>query len=316
MILVIDEGGNLTNETLRHRMPGKSLEQDDFSITTHTDTSADIAVVFNTLRFDQRITARARHFYKWDYEPILPDRSSRGFDRVYSFRRYPHPASEIAPPILDWWIKKSFDELTALEPPNKEKNLSAIASTKTMIEGHHLRNHFIDALIDSPISVDLFGHGRSRELVDKWEGIAPYRYSVAIENSSINHYWTEKLSDCILSYTVPFYFGAPNISEYFPEGSYVWLPIDQPERAIQLISETLESDSWNARLPALTEARKRILLEYSLFGQMSRLAAQFRNLEFQPKRRTKTIRGKRTKAGGWKRGRGLRANLVRRARGL
>ena len=315
-ILVIDEGGELTDESLRNRMPGKTLVQEDFSITTQTDTSSDIAVVFNSLRFDQRITARAGHFYKWDYEPILADRTARGFDRVYSFRTYPGRNSEVAPPILDWWINKSFDELATLETPKKRMDLSAIASTKTMIEGHQLRNKFIDALTKSSISVELFGQGRSRELADKWYGIAPFRYSIAIENSSVDHYWTEKISDCILSFTVPFYFGAPNISSYFPEGSYIWLPIDEPQRAIQLISETLDSDSWKARLPALIEARKRILGEYSLFGQMRRLAMQFRNSHYVPKPVTKTIRGKRARPGGWKRGGDLRANLSRSLRKL
>lgn len=48
-------------------------------------------------------------------------------------------------------------------------------------------------------------------------------YSVAIESSSEKDYFTEKIIDCLITKTIPIYWGCPNIDEYF-DTSY-WLPV-------------------------------------------------------------------------------------------
>ena len=50
-------------------------------------------------------------------------------------------------------------------------------------------------------------------------------YSVAIESSSEKDYFTEKLIDCLITKTIPIYWGCPNINDYF-DTSY-WIPIEK-----------------------------------------------------------------------------------------
>ena len=45
------------------------------------------------------------------------------------------------------------------------------------------------------------------------------KYTLAIENTSEPHYFSEKITDAFLCNTMPIYFGAPNIFEYFPKNS-------------------------------------------------------------------------------------------------
>lgn len=40
-------------------------------------------------------------------------------------------------------------------------------------------------------------------------------FHIAIENTSINNYFSEKLLDCFRTYTIPIYYGCPNIADYF-----------------------------------------------------------------------------------------------------
>ena len=40
-------------------------------------------------------------------------------------------------------------------------------------------------------------------------------FHVAVENSSHKNYFTEKINDCILSHTIPIYWGCPNISDFY-----------------------------------------------------------------------------------------------------
>lgn len=46
-------------------------------------------------------------------------------------------------------------------------------------------------------------------------------YSIAIESSSEPNYFTEKLIDCLITKTIPIYWGCPNISEYFDTSYWV-----------------------------------------------------------------------------------------------
>ena len=50
---------------------------------------------------------------------------------------------------------------------------------------------------------------------DKSEMFTDSMFHVAIENTSHKNYFTEKLHDCILTHTIPIYWGCPNISEFY-----------------------------------------------------------------------------------------------------
>lgn len=310
-ILIVDEGGQLTDEALRHRFPGSSLQQDGFSVTTNPLVHADLVLVFNRLKYDRTLIGRRGFFWKADYEPLLNNQSANGFDRILSFRDYVGVECVTIPPILDWWLDKSYDELLEMRAPRKLKKMSAIASTKEMIEGHRLRNHFIERLESNFPEIDIFGRGRPNELSDKMEGVGEYEFSIAIENSSIDHYWTEKIADCLLAFSVPLYFGAPNISDYFPEGSVINLPLDDPDRALDLVGRVLTEKSWESRLPAISEARSRLLEKYSLFGRLREISKVERDAILAAPQERRLIKGRRVKRVGWDHRKSLPNNLAR-----
>jgi len=307
---MLSQRGPFNEEILGRKMPGGSLHHDDVIFDIEGDEPADVVFIQNYLRYDQKISARRGYVWKWHNEPIVRRPIEKGIDRVYTHLHLPgHPEAHTAPPVLDWWVDKTFDELDNLEAPEKHRDLSAIASTKVDIPGHVQRNEFVTMLEAEFPDVDIFGHGRARSLDDKWDGIAPYRYSIAIENTSKDDYWTEKIADCFLSYTVPLYFGATNISDYFPADSYIWLPIDNPEHAIEVVRQTLTSDNWPDRLEALREARHRILHRYSLYAQLSsKVRAEADQIRSAP-RMERVVHGRRTKPGGWIRGLGIIGNI-------
>jgi hypothetical protein len=87
-----------------------------------------------------------------------------------------------------------------------------------------------------------------------------------LENSSFFHYWTEKLADPFLCWTFPLYWGCPNIEEYFPIGSFARINIYDPENSISVIEQAIDTDMYVRALPALIEARQRVLGEYNFFA--------------------------------------------------
>lgn len=98
--------------------------------------------------------------------------------------------------------------------PDKTGNLSLIASSKRRLRGHRLRHETVADMRQRGIMADILGRGY-QPIPDKEAGLLSYRFSVVIENTREMSYFTEKLVDAILCETVPIYWGAPNIAEFF-----------------------------------------------------------------------------------------------------
>lgn len=96
----------------------------------------------------------------------------------------------------------------------KSKLVSFIASNKNMCPGHRLRLECINEVSNLKLNVDIFGRGIN-PIPSKLTGLKDYYYSVAMENSKLPFYFTEKIIDCFLSGTVPIYYGCTNIEKYF-----------------------------------------------------------------------------------------------------
>jgi len=160
---------------------------------------------------------------------------------------------------------KDYDELKAITSIDKTKMISVVSSSKTMTDGHRqrvdftlrLKSHFGD-------KIDLFGRGLN-EIEDKWDALADYRYHVAIENSEVNHYWTEKISDAFLAGCHPIYHGCPNIADYFSPGSFTLIDINEPEKAIATIESCIEEDRYTLSRQLIWESREKVLDQYNLF---------------------------------------------------
>ncbi len=157
--------------------------------------------------------------------------------------------------------------------PVKHKTISWITSNLTSFPGHKARMDFLAYLKTRSLPIDLYGKGINY-IEDKWDGLAPYQFSLAIENSSSPDYWTEKVGDCFLSWTVPIYYGCKNLEDYFPAESFIRIDIKQPEEALETIAATLTSNNWESRLPALAEARALVLDRYQFFPQMQDIIEQ------------------------------------------
>jgi hypothetical protein len=205
----------------------------------------------------------------------------RQFARVISSQRnLRHPGIQLSQTGLPWHVGKSYDELSREGFPEKSKSLSIIASNKNFTAGHQQRLAFVEQLRRRSCG-DFFGRG-IRELPDKWDGLAEYRYSVAIENCEYPDYWTEKIADCFLAGTTPFYYGCPNIADYFPAEAFVWIDPASPENALGRIEEVLAANDYGRRQPALTRAKNLVLNEYNLFNLLADFCA---GLNFESRRR-------------------------------
>jgi hypothetical protein len=133
-------------------------------------------------------------------------------------------------PFGSCWIGEEYQKIH-----NKTKLLSIIASSKNTSPGHKLRHNLINEI---GINVDLFGNGYN-QIENKITALKDYMFSIVIENEKIDNWFTEKIIDCLITGTIPIYWGCSNIGNYFDErGFIIFNDLDEFKRKISLINET------------------------------------------------------------------------------
>lgn len=111
--------------------------------------------------------------------------------------------------------------------PKKTKLVSFIGSLAHANDGAYSFRRIVAEHLRERGDVDCFGKGLN-EIPAKPPAIAPYCFSIAMENAVSDHYFSEKLVDCILLETVPIYFGCPGISDLFdPRGLLCFNTLDE-----------------------------------------------------------------------------------------
>jgi hypothetical protein len=186
---------------------------------------------------------RKEHNYAWIVEPF----QYLGAPRLLSglFRNvYVHGAADAGHvPVSGTWIPRD-DYLATHE---KIPKAGIILSHKTFMPGHALR-HAVVAATATRSDVEASGSGVGRHLACKTPGIAPYMYAIVIENCIEDGYWTEKLVDSLLLKCVVFYWGAPNVHDWFLPQSVI--PFSSIDELVMLL-DTMSAVDYNDKLPAV-----------------------------------------------------------------
>jgi len=242
------------------------LYWDEFAFTTEALPECDGILVFNNPSEKIETNCFSENVIAFMMEPGINSehpwmfRGLQKYNAVYSPLKN-SPNSILSPGFLGWHVLQNWDELSSLPMPGNKTGISCIASNLTKLQGHRNRLDFIRLLKKEIPAVDFFGRG-SNFIADKMDGLLPYRFSIALENTAIPYYFTEKITDCFLAYTIPVYYGCKNLADYFPERSFIQIDIEEPARTIEQIRQIAENDDWQQRIPALQEARQLVLNKY------------------------------------------------------
>ncbi len=137
----------------------------------------------------------------------------------------------------------------------KTRRMSLIASHWRKLEGHRLRHRLADWIKETGQDVDLLGLAY-KPLENKAEGLAPYRFSLVIENSREPGYFTEKLLDALFCDAVPIYWGAPDIGQYFDTRGMV---ICETEDALRKAAAGLSVADYERCMAFMPENRRRAM---------------------------------------------------------
>jgi FkbM family methyltransferase len=155
----------------------------------------------------------------------------------------------------------------------KSQNVNMLFSYKRETNGHRLRHEIYNKINN----VDYFGSGCNNSFKYKEEILAPYRFSIVVENSQINDYFSEKLLDTIALGTIPIYWGTENIGNYFnKEGIISFNTIEELQQILNTLTPELYESKFNAIQENLDIVKKYYCQEDWLFDNI------FKYLDFIP----------------------------------
>ena len=245
-------------------------------------SEADAWVVFDEVNPDDNIcmVPPNRTFFVtaesvWAEDHWLSHQRSeflRQFAQVRSSHISSHPHFRATPPFLPWmvhgnhgstWTPNSLDlqALRVAQPPEKRFALSVICSSKARHPGHNVRLDFVRRLKDHfGESLHWFGNGVN-PIETKWEGLAPYMATIAIENHIRPDLYTEKLLDPFLTWTIPIYAGATNAKDYFDIPDEWLIDMRDFNKSVEGIERLLESGTDRSGKAALEANRSKVLGE-------------------------------------------------------
>tara|TARA_Y100000389_G_scaffold142829_1_gene140913 strand:- start:1265 stop:2077 length:813 start_codon:yes stop_codon:yes gene_type:complete len=140
--------------------------------------------------------------------------------------------------VLTLCSAKSF--ISSGDVYNKTKLVSMVASNKVMCEEHRVRQKIINKYSQL---CDHYGRGFN-PIDNKSDGIKDYCFSFAMENATYSNMFTEKITDCFMTGTIPIYYGIPNIGDFFNEEGIIILDGD-------FNIDNLSFDLYNSKLNAV-----------------------------------------------------------------
>jgi hypothetical protein len=136
-------------------------------------------------------------------------------------------------PASSWILPEVYD---TIDIHRKLPRISSLTGWKNFTDGHKYRQELYFNQLSIQLPIDWYRSGqppfiddiKDNKLIDstlsaKSSLFLDYQYSIVIENVSDNNMFTEKLIDCLITKTIPIYWGCPNIHEYFDTSGWILL---------------------------------------------------------------------------------------------
>ena len=89
---------------------------------------------------------------------------------------------------------------------------------------------------------------------EKGEVLRNYKFAICFENAhGLPGYITEKLFDCFRARCVPVYFGAPNITDYVPNDTFIDFRFFESYEALFSFLNGMSEEQYNSYLQRINE---------------------------------------------------------------
>ena len=190
-------------------------------------------------------------------------------------------------------LNTAFWQLSATHTDFKTKSItktknavSSICSSKYFDPGHIKRIDFmkyVENKADDVVRIDIYNHDNQHNFKNymgphpsnyKDYGITPYKYYFMAENNQEKNFITEKIWEPLLTETLCFYWGCPNILDWVDPLAFVLLDLDDFEKSFQIMKSAILQDLWSERLPIIRKEKQKVLDHYAMMPTIERIIAE------------------------------------------
>ncbi|MEM5539843.1 MULTISPECIES: glycosyltransferase family 10 domain-containing protein [unclassified Olleya] len=257
---------------IKRQTPNQSFKWNNITFTEEDVAECDFLVILDYPKSDVTVKVNPNHILHICLEPA---------NEISKYRQFANKQSSVvynqiqeggkyikSQPALPWHLDKDYNYFKKLKPESlkKEDKIVWVTSNQRASIQHNKRMDFLESISDLSF-IELYGRG-IKEVDSKWDVMRNAKYAIAYENFKNPFNWTEKISDCFLSYTVPLYFGCDRIEDYFPKEAII--QIDPKDKHIkQFLKEIVHSNNYNQKIEALKAARTLVLDKYQIFPFIS-----------------------------------------------
>ncbi len=135
----------------------------------------------------------------------------------------------------------------------KKFQISHLTGFKEMTNGHMMRKkiHYKQGKISAPKDFYISRHGgveetfNNKQLGDSKNPLFESQFHICIENSQQKNFFTEKLIDCLVTKTIPIYWGCENIENFFDTNGFF---IAKDVKDIIKICNSLDEKTYEEKL--------------------------------------------------------------------
>ena len=245
----------LIDSNIRH-IPSFNGYDEPKNITWYRGNDHKDVIVFSDHHISHVGYYSGKYRIAWLMEPVAINSNSYNaviglqnhFDYIIS-----HDLSFLAqfPKEKQVWAPGSgtslYSDQWAIYP--KSKDILTVVGDKRSTEGHRFRHEVVEKFGDR---IDVVGRGYAPFPPEKRVSIyAPYKFQIVIHNCAINDYWTDILTDCFLTGTVPIVWKGSYIYKYFNLfGCFIFENLDDLNKIVDLINEDGEN-IYKSMLPSV-----------------------------------------------------------------
>lgn len=247
---------------------------------------ADFVIVLDNIAEPLTIECPPTNIFLFTGEPptikTYPDSYLRQFGKIFTCQEQLRERynAEITFPGLPWMLAYDFLHVKnevfgdfnyfthkPLASEERQDKICLFTSNKRFCKGHCDRVNFALKIKEAlPDLVDIYGSGFN-EVNNKIEVLCKYKYAIVIENTSYPNYWTEKIADTLLAYTVPFYYGDPNIYDYFTKEQVIGIDIFDVNKSKEKICNIINNGYYDNHQDSIVKARNLVVSKYNIFAR-------------------------------------------------
>jgi hypothetical protein len=215
-----------------------------------SDDSAEISIYHDYALYSSTNSKKRNYGWLLESSTIIPDLINNVISNIDLYRSkfiyiftHDRRVCNVDPDFFKFTIPPPMSYIRRKQIYHKNKNISVIMSSTNDRHQYVYRNQCLDLIkqkegklisLGKDIKVDVYGRGRENELPWVFEhfgqlesgkilGLKDYRFSFAFDNNNYPTIFSDKITDCFATGTIPIWYGCPDIGDWFDkDGIIIW----------------------------------------------------------------------------------------------